>query len=447
MKKESDRMTLKEYVESLRGKRVAVLGMGISNAPLVKLLAANGIDVTVRDKQELPLMDGVKFVSGPDYLEGLTEDVVFRTPGLRPDRIPLREGTELTSEMEVFFRLCPCPIYAVTGSDGKTTTTTILSELLKAAGKRVWLGGNIGHPLLARVDDMRPEDCAVVELSSFQLMSMDQSAGTAIVTNVQPNHLDWHKDMGEYTRAKKNIFLNQGPKGVLVLNGDDPVSSAFAGEAPGEVRYFSRKSKPVKGCFFDGETVWYGDGPVLRREEIKLPGLHNIENYMAAFCAVYPQVGREVCRRVATEFSGVEHRLELVREKDGVRYVNDSIASSPSRTVAGLRALEGQSIILIAGGYDKHIPYAPLGEEIPGRVKTLVLTGPTGPKIREAVLAAGGKTPKLLERADFREAVLAAAGEAQPGDTVLLGPASASFDAFKNFEERGNTFKQIVREL
>ena len=440
-------MNLREYLNSLRGKRIAVLGMGISNAPLVALLAKEKLDVTVRDQKELPPIEGVKCISGPDYLRDLTEDVVFRTPGLRPDSIPLKPGAELTSEMEVFFRLCPCPIYAVTGSDGKTTTTTILSELLKAAGKRVWLGGNIGHPLLDRVDDMGPEDCAVVELSSFQLMSMPMSAHTAVVTNVQPNHLDWHRDMAEYARAKKNVFLHQGPGGLLVLNADDPVSSAFAGEAPGQVRFFSRRKEQPGGCWFDGETVFFAGEPVIRREEIRLPGLHNIENYMAAFCAVYPLVGTEVCRRVAMDFGGVEHRLELVREKDGVRYINDSIASSPSRTVAGLRALEGQSIVLIAGGYDKHIPFAPLGEEIPGHVKTLVLTGPTGPKIKEAVLAAGGETPRIIEKQDFREAVLAAASEAGTGDTVLLSPASASFDAFKNFEERGETFKQIVREL
>ncbi len=440
-------MKLQEYLDGLRGKRVAVLGMGISNRPLVALLTGAGIDVTVRDKGELPPVPGARLVTGPDYLENVTEDVVFRTPGIRPDKIRLKPGAELTSEMEVFFRLCPCPIFAVTGSDGKTTTTTILSELLKASGRTVWLGGNIGRPLLDMVDEMKPEDCAVVELSSFQLMDMDRSAAAAIVTNVQPNHLDWHTDMAEYTAAKKNVFLHQGPQGLLVLNADDPVSSAFAAEAPGAVRFFSRRSRPAQGCWFDGETVWYDGEALMTRKEIRLPGLHNVENYMAAFCAAYPLVGREVCRRVAAEFSGVEHRLELVREKDGVRFINDSIASSPSRTAAGLRALEGQSIVLIAGGYDKHIPYAPLGAEIPGRVRVLVLTGPTGPKIREAVLAAPGPKPLILEEGDFRSAVLAAAHAAKAGDTVLLSPASASFDAFRNFEERGETFKQIVREL
>jgi UDP-N-acetylmuramoylalanine--D-glutamate ligase len=440
-------MNLKDYLDGLRGKRVAVLGMGISNEPLVKLLAAEGLEVTVRDKRELPPMDGVKTITGPDYLRDLTEDVVFRTPGIRPDQIPLKPGAVLTSEMEAFFQLCPCPVFAITGSDGKTTTTTILSELLKAAGKTVWLGGNIGHPLLDQVDRISPQDCAVVELSSFQLMSMSMSASTAIVTNVQPNHLDWHRDMDEYSQAKKNVFLHQDKNGLLVLNGDDPVSSAYAAEASGKVRFFSRRTRQPEGCWFDGETVWFGDHPLLRREEIKLPGLHNIENYMAAFCAVYPLVGEAVCRQVAGSFGGVEHRLELVREKNGVRYINDSIASSPSRTIAGLRALEGQRLVLIAGGYDKHIPYAPLGAEIPGRVRALILTGPTGPKIREAVLAAGGEMPLILEEADFRQAVLTAAKTAEPGETVLLSPASASFDAFKNFEERGETFKTIVNEL
>ncbi|MBR2716707.1 MAG: UDP-N-acetylmuramoyl-L-alanine--D-glutamate ligase [Oscillospiraceae bacterium] len=440
-------MTLEEYLSSFRGKTVAVLGYGVSNRPLVRLLAEAGLDATVRDKGSLPEIPGVRCISGEGYLEELTEDVIFRTPGLRPDRIPRKPGAVVTSEMEAFFALCPCPILAVTGSDGKTTTTTLIAELLKASGRRVWLGGNIGHPLLAEVPEMDPEDRAVLELSSFQLMDLEGRAEVAVVTNVRPNHLDWHTDLEEYAEAKKHVFRGQKPGDLLVLNGDDPGSRACAGEAAGRVRFFSRREAQPEGAYFDGERVWFRGEAVLERKDILLPGLHNVENWMAALCAVCDEVGPEVCRRTASAFSGVAHRLETVRRKDGVEFINDSIASSPSRTAAGLLALEGRSLVLIAGGYDKHIPYDELGRLIAGRVKALVLCGATAEKIRAAVLAAPGPKPVMVEKTDFREAVLAAAELAEPGDTVLLSPASASFDLFKNFEERGDRFREIVRSL
>ncbi len=440
-------MTLSEYLASLKGKRIAVLGYGISNRPLVKLLADAGLNVTVRDKGSLPEIPGANCISGENYLAELTEDVVFRTPGLRPDRIPLRAGAVLTSEMEAFFSLCPCPILAVTGSDGKTTTTTLIAELLKAAGKKVWLGGNIGHPLLAELDAIRPEDAAVLELSSFQLMTLRGRAETAVITNIRPNHLDWHTDLGEYAEAKKHVFLDQKPGDLLVLNADDPGSLACREAAPGRVRLFSRRTPQPEGAYFDGETVFFLGKPLMKRSEVRLPGLHNVENWMAALCAVGEQAGEEACRRVAAEFAGVEHRLEPVRTLHGVEYINDSIASSPSRTVAGLRALEDRSLVLIAGGYDKHIPYDELGSVIKKNVRVLVLCGATAPKIRAAVLSAPGPGPEIIEEADFAAAVRAAAGAARPGETVLLSPASASFDLFKNFEERGERFKELVRSL
>ena len=436
-------MHLSQYFESIRGKRVAVLGMGVSNAPLVKLLLQNGIETTVRDKKTLPPIEGAVCISGEGYLDALTEDILFRTPGMRPDSIPAREDAVITSEMELFFSLCPCPIYAVTGSDGKTTTTTIIAKLLEGEGKKVWLGGNIGTPLLSHTDEINANDCVVVELSSFQLMSMRQSPHIAVITNVQPNHLDWHRDMQEYIEAKKNLCAYQTAGDLLVLNADDAVSQSFA--SPAALRRFSLKGEA--DCFFDGETIFMNGEAVITRREIRLPGLHNIANYMAALCAVYPTVRLETFRRVARNFGGVEHRLETVRETNGITFINDSIASSPSRTVAGLRALEGKSIVLIAGGYDKHIPYAPLVPELRQRVKTLVLTGATGPKILDALNETEGDTPKVICRSDFRDAVLAAAGAAEAGDVVLLSPASASFDCFPNFEVRGNRFKEIVSEL
>ena len=440
-------MTLSEYLTSLKGKKIAVLGYGISNRPLVKLLAEAGLDVTVRDKGALPEIPGVRSVSGEGYLDALTEDVVFRTPGLRPDRIPLKEGAVLTSEMETFFALCPCPILAVTGSDGKTTTTTLIAELLKASGKRVWLGGNIGHPLLAEVDGISPDDAAVLELSSFQLMTLKGRAETAVITNVRPNHLDWHTDLEEYAEAKKHVYLGQQPGDLLVLNADDPGSLRCRADASGRVRLFSRREPQPEGAYFDGETVFFLGRPLLKRSEIKLPGLHNVENWMAALCAAGDLVGEEICRRTAAGFSGVEHRLEPVRSWHGVEFINDSIASSPSRTAAGLRALRDRSLVLIAGGYDKHIPYDELGAVIKEHVRLLVLCGATAPKIKAAVLAAPGPEPEILEEADFTAAVRAAARAARPGETVLLSPASASFDLFKNFEERGERFKEIVHSL
>ncbi len=450
---------LKAYLEGLRGKRILVLGLGVSNRPLVRLLLQHGLDVTGCDKapvldEELKALErqGAKLHLGPDYLKDLAADVIFRTPGMRPD-VPeiaalVAHGAVLTSEMEAFFEVCPCPIIAVTGSDGKTTTTTLIAELLRRAGKTVWVGGNIGQPLLDQAGEIGPEDVAVLELSSFQLMTMRQSPHVAVVTNLAPNHLDVHRDMAEYVAAKKNLFLHQGPQDILVLNADNEITASFAEQARGTVRWFSRKTPA--DVYLEGERVLRRDGTeILRRSQIKLPGLHNVENYMAAIAAVEGMVSDETIRTLAAEFGGVEHRIELVREKDGVRYYNDSIASSPTRTIAGLRSFD-EKLILIAGGYDKHIPYDVLGPEIVEHVKTLVLTGATAEKIRQAVLAAPGYQPgcpEILEEADFYDAIHTAARCAGPGDVVMLSPASASFDHFRNFMERGEEFKKTVRDL
>ena len=455
-------MKLRSYLERYQGKQILVLGLGVSNRPLVRLLLENGLDVTAcdrtpREKLDEEVLDlerrGAKLRLGEDYLCDLTADVVFRTPGMLPTmpeiQTLIRQGAEITSEMEVFFEICPCTILAVTGSDGKTTTTTLIAEMLKAAGRRVFLGGNIGTPLLPLSDEMGEGDIAVVELSSFQLMDMRRSPHIAVVTNLAPNHLDHHTDMDEYVTAKKQIFLHQGPEDVLILNHDNAITDGFAPEAKGAVRRFSRQKFLEWGvCLRDG--VIYRDGKeLLRQTDILIPGIHNVENYMAAICAVEGLVPDDCIRQVARSFGGVEHRIELVRVKDGVSYYNDSIASSPSRTIAGLRSF-GQKVILIAGGYDKQIPYDVLGPEICAHVKTLVLTGATAPKIRIATENAekdAKVAPKILEIDDFYDAIRAAAGEAEPGDVVLFSPASASFDHFKNFAVRGREFKKTVMEL
>lgn len=454
---------LKEYFASLKGKNVAVIGLGVSNKPLVEGLLDAGVPVLVCDKRQREDFNGLieelerrgmKAALGPDYLDHLDgADVIFRTPGLRPD-VPqiakaVAEGAELTSEMEAFLDLCPCRVIAVTGSDGKTTTTTIIAGLLKAAGYRTFVGGNIGRPLLCKVDDIRPDDMVVLELSSFQLMTVRQSPGIAVVTNLAPNHLDVHKDMDEYVNAKRNIFAYQDGRDRLVLNADNEITAGFAREARGTVTMFSRRKVVVGGVYLRDRTVMCGGRPVLIADDILLPGLHNLENYMAAIAAVDGLVPDEVIRDYARAFGGVAHRIELVRELDGVRYYNDSIASSPSRTIAGLRSFD-RKVILIAGGYDKHIPYDVLGPEITRAVKTLLLTGDTAEKIKAAALSAPDYRegePSIYDCADLSEAVKRARELAGPGDVVIMSPASASFDRFKNFEERGNVFKELVNAL
>ncbi len=456
-------MTLREYLDSIKHKTVAVVGIGVSNEPLIRMLLDEGIAVTACDKRtreqlgelagELESL-GARLQLGPDYLEGLDQDVIFRTPGLRPDVPQLAKavagGSELTSEMEVFFRVCPCTIIAVTGSDGKTTTTTIIAELLKKAGSTVHVGGNIGHPLLCEAGEMRPTDYAVLELSSFQLMTMPYSPHIAVVTNLAPNHLDVHKDMAEYVAAKENIFRHQKPGDKTIFNFDNDITRRQGESVPDRAVYFSRQGEPEKGVFLRGDAIVCRDGAgertVMTTADIKLPGVHNVENYMAAVAAVDGLVPDETIRDFAREFGGVEHRIELVRTYKGVRYYNDSIASSPSRTTAGLRSFP-EKVILIAGGYDKHIPFDALGGEIVEHVKLLVLCGATADKIRAAVENAEGYRPgypDIVDVTPFQKAVETARDRAVPGDVVTLSPACAAFDQFKNFAERGKTFKAIV---
>lgn len=458
-------MTLNEYINSIKDKRICVIGIGVSNKPLIQRLLKAGCDVTACDKRSAEQLGedyssllalGAKFSLGDSYLENLNCDIIFRTPGLMPFDEHLTKavanGAVVTSEMEVFFKLCPCRIIAVTGSDGKTTTTTIISELLKAQGCTVHLGGNIGHPLLCEVDSMKKDDFAVLELSSFQLHSMVCKPNVAVITNISPNHLDKHKDYQDYIDAKSSIFTCQDSSDRLVLNSENEYSPYYASMAKSSISYFSRAKMPENGVYCEDGIVYTvhngARAQLMCADDIKLPGTHNLENYMAAFAATDGLVSDETCIRVAKEFSGVEHRLEQVRIKDGVTYINDSIGTSPSRTAAGLHALKTKPI-LIAGGYDKHIPFDSLGDEICLHTKALFLTGATSEKIEQAVKASKyySEDFKMVTIDDFKQAVLAAAGYAQEGDIVLLSPACAAFDKFKNFMERGKYFKQIIMEL
>ena len=392
----------------------------------------------------------MKFNIGADYLDRIDGEIIFKTPGMRYDVPQLNaareRGAVVTSEMEVFFDICPSHIIAITGSDGKTTTTTLTHKMMTKAGYKTWLGGNIGNPLLTRAEDMGEDDWVILELSSFQLHTMRKSPEIAVITNISPNHLDMHKDYQEYIDAKKNIMLYQNEKDILVVNADNKVTAEIGGEAKGMVKRFSRADKTAD-FYVDGGYICRRGERVLSLDDITVPGMHNVENYMTAMAAVEGLVGDEVIREVAKEFEGVEHRIEFVREINGAKYYNSSIDSSPNRTINTLRVFEGKNVILISGGKDKGIPYDEIGKPIADGVKTLILIGATTGKIEEAVNAAGAGNLEIIKKNTYEDVVKCAYEKAQPGDIVLLSPASTSFDMFRNFEERGNLFKELVKKL
>ena len=463
-------LPIEQLQNLIQGKKVAFIGAGVSHKRCIEQFVELGAQVTLCD-QKKSLEDfgayadtlrrlHVRLSLGEHYTDGFAgQDIIMRTPGYeyyKPElQAALQAGTKVTSEVELFFELCPCEIVAVTGSDGKTTTTTLISKMFEAAGRKVFLGGNIGAALLPQLADVTPDAVAVVELSSFQLISMRVSPKVAVVTNVTPNHLDHHKDMQEYIDAKRNILLWQVPPCRAVLGFENEISRGMQKDCKGEQVWFTRLHDTDKGAFLreSDDTLCYAENgvvtPILPRAEVKLRGLHNVENLLAAIAAVWGRVPVEAMRQVGSTFTGVEHRIEPVRTLDGVTYYNDSIASSPTRTIAGLRSFN-QKIILIAGGYDKKIPYEPLAPEILAHVKTLVLMGATGPRIEAAVRACPGfdeSALTILHADSMQHAVELARGAAQPGDVVSLSPASASFDLYPNFEVRGRDYKNIVNNL
>ena len=458
-------MTANEFYASLSGKRITFVGVGRSNLPLIEQFKAHGAAVSVRDKRSEAALGedgealkklGAKLICGEDYLESIDEDMLFRAPGvpyLLPELQKARaNGVAVTSEMEVFFDLCPCKIYAVTGSDGKTTTTSVIAEMLKAAGKTVHLGGNIGRPLLPEIRDVKPEDVAVVELSSFQLISMRRSPNVAVITNLSPNHLDVHKDMDEYIAAKENIYLHQHEGDIAIFNEDNDITRSLSEKVSARMRLFSRREEVVDGAFLRGDTiVLRHDGceeAVMQISDIRLPGVHNVENYLAAVTALDGLVPYEVMRETARTFVGVEHRIEPVRTIRGVQWYNDSIASSPTRTIAGLNAFN-EKVILLAGGYDKHIPFAPLAPEVVKHVKLLILCGATADAIEKAVRECPDYhgSPEIVRCESLEDCVKTAYERAVRGDIVTLSPACAAFDQFANFMERGKAFKKLVMAL
>ena len=462
-------LPIQQLQELIQGKKVAFIGAGVSHKRCIEQFVELGAQVTLCD-QKKSLDDfgdyadtlrrlKVNLSLGEHYTDGFAgQDIIMRTPGYeyyKPElQAALKAGAMVTSEVELFFEFCPCEIVAVTGSDGKTTTTTLISKMFEAAGRKVFLGGNIGAALLPQLADVTSDAVAVVELSSFQLISMRRSPKVAVVTNVTPNHLDHHKDMQEYIDAKRNILLHQVPPCREVLGFENDITRGMVPDCKGKQVWFTRLHDTDNGAFLreDGMLCMAEDGvvtPFLAQKDVKLRGLHNIENLLAAAAAVWGEVPVEVIQKVGSTFTGVEHRIEPVRVLDGVTYYNDSIGTSPTRTIAGLRSFD-QKVILIAGGYDKHIPYEPLAPEVIAHVKNLVLMGATGPRIEKAVrehpdFAASGLA---IQHADsMQHAVELARAAAQPGDIIILSPASASFDLYPNFEVRGREFKSIVNAL
>ena len=470
-----------KLINDVKGKKCAVLGLGISNLPLVKLLLFLKVeaDITVYDKkppealgeEALKLQKkGIRFVSGENCFDEIDADIIFRSPGIRPDKagIPaaVERGAEITSEMEVFLGLTPARTFAITGSDGKTTTTTICGKFLSESG-RAFVGGNIGRPLIDICGNMTERDSVVLELSSFQLINMTNQPECVAITNITPNHLDWHTDEDEYAQAKYNIVGERTRR--VVVNADNQKTRRFGkrlvAEGEREVVFFSSTARSyfdvmktvednASVIFCKGGDIYISDGRsselLLDTSLIRLPGIHNVENYMTAIGLTYGYVDKSAYVKVASTFGGVEHRLELVRRLHNVDYYNSSIDSSPTRTAAALSALSGRDIVVICGGYDKNLDYAPLAESLYNRVRAVVLTGATAPKIKAALAAyngAGKGGLTIVEAKTFEKAVTTASSLAQSGGCVLLSPASASFDRFKNFAERGKYFKELVKGL
>ncbi len=459
---------LEEFNEYIRYRKVAVIGLGVSNLPLLDYLASKKAKVTIFEEREKEKMDTemltqinqYQFTSywGKDCLTKLTGfDVIFRSPSCLPTKSELvkeaNRGAMITTEVELLMKMSPCQIIGVTGSDGKTTTTSLIHAILEKAGYHTYLGGNIGTPLFTKLSEMRPEDKLILELSSFQLMGMSVSPDIAVITNITPNHLNIHKDYQEYIQAKKNIFNYQRETGIVVLNADNEITKNCAKEVKGKVIFFSRKTKLENGYWVDEPMIKKCEDGVrmhlLNTNEVLLKGAHNYENIAAALAATENLVDSDIAVEAVREFHSVEHRLELVREIDGVKWINDSVSSSPTRTMAGLNAFQ-EEIVLIAGGYDKNLDYTPLAKPIVEKVKTLLLLGQTSGKIFDAVkkeLEDQNRTLDIYVCGDLKQTVQLAKKVAKRGQVVLFSPASASFDLFKNFADRGEKFKAEVNLL
>ena len=459
---------LKEFNEYIRFRKVAVIGLGVSNLPLLDYLYEKKAQVTVFDDRTIDELQkdivskittyGFEFSFGKNCLKKLRGfNIIFRSPSCLPTKPELVEETNrgaiVTTEIEMLMEMCPCKIVGITGSDGKTTTTSMINAILQKAGYNTFLGGNIGTPLFTRLPEIKPDDIVVLELSSFQLMNMHVSPQIAVITNITPNHLNIHKDYEEYIEAKKNIFKNQDENGILVLNYDNDITRECSKEAPGKVVFFSSKTKLDNGFIVDGNIIKECEDRIrkhiLNTDDVILRGKHNFENIATALAATKTLVDTDIAVEAVKEFKPVEHRIEFVREIDGVKWYNDSASSSPTRTLSGINAFN-ENIILIAGGYDKNLDYEPLAKPIVDKVSTLILIGQTAGKIYDVVKQEAenqGKQININMCDTLEQTIEIAKKVAKKGDVVLFSPASASFDMFKNFADRGQKFKNLVNNI
>ena len=459
---------LEEFFNYIRNRKIAIIGLGVSNIPLLSYLHDLGAKITVFDNRTIDNIDknimdiitnnNIEFSFGKNNLSKLNGfDIIFRSPTCREDWPELvkeaKRGAIITSEIEMLMELCPGTIIGVTGSDGKTTTTSLIYEIVKKQGFNCYLGGNIGIPLFTKIQEMKPKDIVILELSSFQLMNIHTSPNIAVITNISPNHLDFHKSYEEYIEAKKNIFKYQNEDGLLVLNYDNEITRECAKEAKGKVIFFSRENKLDNGVILDDDIIKVCDNKlrkhILNTKDLLLRGKHNYENVCTAIAATLEIASTEKQIEAVTQFKGVKHRLEFVKEINGVKWYNDSIGTSPTRTIAGLKSFN-EKIVLIAGGYDKHLDYTPIAKPILDNVSVLILMGQTSKKIKESVeneMKVEQKRIEIYECDTLQETVNTAKKVAKKGEVVLFSPASASFDMYKNFEERGDKFKSIVNSL
>ncbi len=459
---------LEEFNNYVKFRKVAIIGMGVSNIPLLDYFYEKKSKVMVFDNREISempkdIMDKIteysmEFSLGKNYLSKLNNfDLIIRSPSCMPT-IPEIEkeatrGAIVTTEVELLMKMCPCKIIGITGSDGKTTTTTLISEIIKAGGYECYVGGNIGTPLFTKLKDIMPDDVVVLELSSFQLMGMEISPDIAVITNISPNHLNIHKDYEEYIEAKKNIFKYQNKDGILVTNFDNEITKNASMQAKGKVIYFSSKIKLDNGYIVDGNTIKQCEDKLrkhlLSSKDIIIRGTHNYENICAALAATETLVDKDIAIETCKNFKGVAHRIEFVKEINRVKWYNDSASSTPTRTISGINSFH-EDIVLIAGGSDKNLDYTPLAKPIIDNVKVLILMGETSEKIFNCVKNEEEKSKKQIKIftcSSLNQAVILAKRNSKPGQVVLFSPASASFDMFKNMYDRGNQFKAIVQKM
>ena len=462
---------LNEFKEEIKNKKIAVLGLGVSNIPAIKYLnklgayiyAHDAKDVLSENCDEIKDLENIEFLLGDKCFSGLNDvDYILRSPGVKPFLPEIEEavenGVKLTSEMELFVDLCPCKIIGITGSAGKTTVTTLVTELLKNGGHNVWQGGNIGTPLFDKVEQIQKDDIVVLELSSFQLMTMKKSPNVSLITNIYEDHLDYHRDFEEYVIAKTNIFMNQERRDICVFNLESEYTEKFLvmkeeKSVLSENLFFSTVDENIKGAYLKDKDIYINiDGKkekVISVDEIKLKGNKNYANVCSAICLVYNLVSIEDIRKTLINFKGVEHRLEYVDTKNGVEYYNDSISTTPGKALAALTSFD-KKIILIAGGYDKNLDYSGLGKYIIDSSKYVILLGNTADKIKESIINYESYNSEeiTIEKVNsLEEAVKLASSVAKQGDIVVMSPASASFDMFKSYKERGNIFKELVDKL